>query len=599
MSEEHLNEQLEDKTPVPLSQSLGFGAGTFLAVGAIDLLAHLGPTGLVVGGIAAYVAGKHGPELASQVREAFPSRESVQPGEERPRRNGGRSLIDRALGRFPVEQEETEQDAESSASGDEGAASQPEDDAAFAQAAAQKDVPGVARLTIDQIVRHVEPNSYKIYIGRSLSRPGNPAISISFYKRHIKLIGASQYGKSSMAAALLEIITRTHDPQHVLVALLDLEDQTSKLFATLPHRAQVTISGKPVVLHARNPEQVLEYLGYLIQIMEYRYTLSKTEILQRPIILVYLEEFIALKDYFKSYIDAVQKDEKEQAKRDYADLVFRIKELARRGLKVHVQLLMCAQCDYRDEDLQEALINVTAGMSFCVRVTAAQAAGFYQTELLARNAKEDKKGQAVVEMPDCKDLALVPQYDLEQQLIALEQAELAEAKRQGKGTGRASDSCPPGFPPTDGCVDQPLPAEEQQRAYIPRQQPLPEQMAYIPRWQPLPEQQAFPQQQGRQQWAAAPNRDLREIRREEAAEHLPDLEQDVVPIPSQQRSLRHHQEKYAKAIAVWHELEEKQSATMRDFAAAMNLNEARAYKLLCEMERLQLIHWERKKKKAR
>lgn len=114
----------------------------------------------------------------------------------------------------------------------------------------------------------------------------------------------------------------------------------------------------------------------------------------------------------------------------------------------------------------------------------------------------------------------------------------------------------------------------------------------------MPEQQAFPQQQGQQQWVAAPNPYLREIRREEAAEHLPDLEQDVVPIPPQQRSLRHHQEKYAKAIAVWHELEGKQSATMRDFAAAMNLNEARAYKLLCEIERLQLIHWERKKKKA-
>src|SRR5258708_26911222 len=117
MSEEHLNEQLEDKTPVPLSQSLGFGAGTFLTIGAIDLLAHLGPTGLVIGGIAAYVAAKHGPELTSQVREALPSVPSRQPGIEAPRRRGKRGLIDRALGRFPA-QEETEQDAESSAPGD-------------------------------------------------------------------------------------------------------------------------------------------------------------------------------------------------------------------------------------------------------------------------------------------------------------------------------------------------------------------------------------------------------------------------------------------------------------------------------------------------
>lgn len=101
MGEEQLNEHLEDQQPVPLSQSLGFGAGTFLTVGAVDLLAHLGPTGLVVGGILAYVAAKHGPEFASQVSGALRPVPSRQPGIEAPRRNGGRSLIDRALGRFP------------------------------------------------------------------------------------------------------------------------------------------------------------------------------------------------------------------------------------------------------------------------------------------------------------------------------------------------------------------------------------------------------------------------------------------------------------------------------------------------------------------
>ena len=83
---------------------------------------------------------------------------------------------------------------------------------------------------------------------------------------------------------------------------------------------------------------------------------------------------------------------------------------------------MCTQCDYRDEDLQEALINVTSGMAFCLRVTAATAAGFYQTELLQRNAREDKIGQAVVEMPDCKDLILAPANDLRARLKALGKA---------------------------------------------------------------------------------------------------------------------------------------------------------------------------------
>ena len=79
MSEEPHEERVEDQHPIPLSQTLGFGAGTFLTVGVIDLLAHWGPTGLVIGGILAYVAAKQGPE-------------PHQPGE------GGPSLTSRAAG---------------------------------------------------------------------------------------------------------------------------------------------------------------------------------------------------------------------------------------------------------------------------------------------------------------------------------------------------------------------------------------------------------------------------------------------------------------------------------------------------------------------
>lgn len=85
---------------------------------------------------------------------------------------------------------------------------------------------------------------------------------------------------------------------------------------------------------------------------------------------------------------------------------------------------MCAQVDYRDEDLQEALINITGGMSFSVRTSAAQAAGFTQTELLAKCMREDKVGQMVVEMSDCRDLVLAPDYDLRARLKALVQHHL-------------------------------------------------------------------------------------------------------------------------------------------------------------------------------
>jgi len=139
---------------------------------------------------------------------------------------------------------------------------------------------------------------------------------------------------------------------------------------------------------------------------------------------------LALKDYYKQKIAWSSGSAKEQAKQDYARLIFNISELARRGLKARIQLLLCAQVDYRDEDLQEALVNITAGMSFCVRVTAAQAAGFYNAELLKQNVMDDKVGQAVTQMPDCKDLILAPDYDLKRRLIALEKAELAKSGGQ-------------------------------------------------------------------------------------------------------------------------------------------------------------------------
>src|SRR5713226_1617865 len=106
-------EEFEDKQPVPLNQALGFGAGTFLTAGMVDVLAHLGPTGLVVGGILAYAASRHGPGLVEQMREAFPSSPAPQvsrragQGRNRAEQHASskRSFLDRALGRFPAPDE--------------------------------------------------------------------------------------------------------------------------------------------------------------------------------------------------------------------------------------------------------------------------------------------------------------------------------------------------------------------------------------------------------------------------------------------------------------------------------------------------------------
>ena len=214
MSEEHLNEQsgeqLEEKRPLPLKQSLSFGVGTFLTVGTIDLFAHLGPTGLVIGGIAAYVAAKHGPDLASQVREVLPSPPSRQPGIKE-RRRGKRSFVDRAIGRFPA-QEETKQDAESSA---------PDDDDTRIVDEADLD-----REIEDQEEVQEPPSSSSTEIGTIMIRAKDPGREIllaenlgldidEVIEAGVFVAGMKGSGKSELAAHLMEQLGRFPLPQIV------------------------------------------------------------------------------------------------------------------------------------------------------------------------------------------------------------------------------------------------------------------------------------------------------------------------------------------------------------------------------------------------
>ena len=67
--------------------------GTMLTATGVDLFAHLGPTGLVVGGILAFVAARHGRGVYQQVKGALASPRCEQ--------RESRSVLDRALGRFP------------------------------------------------------------------------------------------------------------------------------------------------------------------------------------------------------------------------------------------------------------------------------------------------------------------------------------------------------------------------------------------------------------------------------------------------------------------------------------------------------------------
>src|SRR5215472_16158702 len=93
-----MDEQQQDTAPSMMHltrEHIVLAGGTMLTATGVDLLAHLGPTCLVVGGILAFVAARYGQGVYRQVRGVFSSPRSEQ--------REGRSLLDRTLGRFPDE----------------------------------------------------------------------------------------------------------------------------------------------------------------------------------------------------------------------------------------------------------------------------------------------------------------------------------------------------------------------------------------------------------------------------------------------------------------------------------------------------------------
>jgi hypothetical protein len=96
-----------------------------------------------------------------------------------------------------------------------------------------------------------------------------------------------------------------------------------------------------------------------------------------------------------------------------------LNEIAVRGLKVHIHLMIAAQVDYADPDLQAFSNNFGLNISFSVRPEAARAAGFLCHELLAENYRHKIPGQAVVEGTGCTDLVAVPDFDVKAKLKEL------------------------------------------------------------------------------------------------------------------------------------------------------------------------------------
>lgn len=261
--------------------------------------------------------------------------------------------------------------------------------------------------TIEEVITSLPRNGLQLSLGRSLT--SGELLTIGLKDEHIKLIGASRKGKSSLAGGLLEEIQRTHDPNTLQFSLLDLEYKTSRLFERSPHVAYIQAGRRGrVPAIARSAEEVALWLKWMYQEMERRYKMTAQQLKQSPYLLIYIEEFLGLRRHLKgspALGEAL----------NYFTL------LATQSLKANMSLLVCAQVDYSSEELRDAMAQfVGTNCSFAVKPDAARAAGMISNELLNRNYAAKIPGQYVVESTGFTDLGVSPQFDVRQKLSELD-----------------------------------------------------------------------------------------------------------------------------------------------------------------------------------
>lgn len=266
---------------------------------------------------------------------------------------------------------------------------------------------GVQSPTMEYVISQLKYNTLQVCLGVSLET-GKPFVMDLIEGTHYRIIGGSGFGKSCEAAAILEQVTQSNDPDHLLISLLDLEHKTSRLFEDLPHVAELQIGRKRVECVATNADEVAQHFRYLRDELDRRKALSEYDLQRERFMLIYVEEFLSLKR-------EVDPELKTQMMDDFTIL-------ALRGRKYGLYLLACAQVDYSDKSLRDAMNQFNVNMSFSVKPSAARAVGFSSNDLLKQNFEAKQRGQFVLETTGCTDIMLAPQFDVKAKLQRLQGA---------------------------------------------------------------------------------------------------------------------------------------------------------------------------------
>ena len=256
----------------------------------------------------------------------------------------------------------------------------------------------IQRPSQDLLLSSLEQNKFLVSPGVQ-SSTGEAVIVDLLKVPHLKIIGSSGFGKSCLAAAILDQATITNDPKHLQLALLDLEHKTSRLFEDRPHIAELQDGRRRVTMVATNADDVATHLSILKKELDRRATLSEPELYKNPVLLMYVEEMLSLQ---YEIVDP------KLLTKMFAALTI----LAVRGRKYGMFLLACMQTDYSTDDLKVSQKQFRYRAAAAIDVPAARAAGFMNTDLIKDNFQNGKPGQFVVEYPSFSSIVLAPDYDV-------------------------------------------------------------------------------------------------------------------------------------------------------------------------------------------
>ena len=201
---------------------------------------------------------------------------------------------------------------------------------------------------------------------------------------HIQLLGSTGMGKSRQATSILTQLCARNDTNHLQLALIDCEGETTEPFRGLPHVCAI----------ADEPKAAAKALRGLVNELERRDVGKQVW----PVILVFVEEFLNL----RRIMPAPYRDD---ALEDYTTL-------ALRGRKRGMFLFSIGQTSYTERAIRDAQLQFMSSMAFAIKPTAARASGFVNTELLNQLYAERKPGQFLLERPAGDAILLAPFVDL-------------------------------------------------------------------------------------------------------------------------------------------------------------------------------------------